>query len=178
MEVEVLHYADSSVPSLTFNQNASRPSLSNSFTLYSKGTPSFQQLKHFERDPSIALLTMAVNSGQSQFAKVNLLHSHTSAEVEEQTVQCLKEEIESNLKPSDLGVIVDQFQAAFDKNCELQGCASCGVRAYQMGNVNYEELNIDTLDVLKLSDNQIMSYKQIHQPYQNAISVYQESNQF
>jgi hypothetical protein len=47
-----------------------------------------------------------------------------------------------------------------------------------MGNVNYEELNIDTLDVLKLSDNKIMSYKQIHQPYQNAISVYQESNQF
>jgi hypothetical protein len=90
LEVEVLHYADSSVPSLKFNQNASRPILLNSFTLYSKGTPFFQQLKHFERDPSIALLIMAVNSGQSRFAKVNLLHSHTSAEVEEQTVHCLK----------------------------------------------------------------------------------------
>lgn len=149
------------------------PSSLNSFDLDSKGIPTSQQLQNFERETSIALLALAANSGQTRFAATNLLHPHVSTETQEMAINSLKEEIESNLKPIHLGTIVEKFQAAFDKNRLLLGCASCGIREFQMGKVNYEGVNFEALDLLRLSDEQVNTFKQIPLPFNQCVSVYQ-----
>ena len=38
------------------------------FAIHWKDTPTMRQLKHFEKDPTIAFLPMNMNSGQVRFA--------------------------------------------------------------------------------------------------------------
>ncbi len=146
-----------------------------SFNLESKGIPSGEDLKEFERDPTVALLAMAANSGQSRFASTNQLHPHASAEVQQDAIRRLQEEIAANLNSSDLGAIVDKFQTTFDKNAMLLGCACCGIRAFQMGSLKFEKIHIENLALLRLTDAQTTSLLNIPQPYQRCISVYQAS---
>jgi hypothetical protein len=90
-------------------------------------------------------------------------------------IRRLQEEIAANKNSSDLGAIVDKFQANFDKNSMLLGCACCGIRAFQMGSLKFEEIHIRNLALLRLTDAQTTSLLNIPQPYQRCISVYQAS---
>ena len=94
----------------------------NAFKIYSKGMPTMRQLKNFEKDPTIALLAMAMNSGQVWFAAARELHGSFEEE-EKQLIEKMKKEISNNFNTSTRGRIVDSFQSSFDKNAMLLGCA-------------------------------------------------------
>jgi hypothetical protein len=90
-------------------------------------------------------------------------------------IRRLQEEIAAYINSSDLGAIVGKFKANFDKNSMLLGCACCGIRAFQMGSLKFEEIHIRNLALLRLTDAQTTSLLNIPQPYQRCISVYQAS---
>ena len=60
-----------------------------------KETPTAEQLKNFERDPVIALLAIATNSGLDRFNSANNLNDPRITDgVKEDLIKVLKEEIE------------------------------------------------------------------------------------
>lgn len=132
----------------------------NSFTLNSKHSSSKDHLSEFERDPEIALLALAANSGQDRFSSVDLLDENTTIEDDNCLVLQLKEEI-ANLKPEDVSKILETFQWEFNKNANLVGCGCCGVRAYEMGTVKYHSVLVQNLQPLELTKLQKDSYKRI-----------------
>ena len=130
-----------------------------------------RQLKNFEKDPTTALLAMAMNSGQVRFAAARELHG-SSEEEEKQLIEKLKKEISNNFNTSARGQIVDSFQNAFDKNAMLLGCACCGIREFQMGSVRYQQTHVRDLDLLQLNEENLSLYSAIPHPYQLCLSVY------
>ena len=63
----------------------------------------------FERNPEIALLALAANSGQDRFSSVDLLENVTGIDDGNFVVQQLKEEIEANLKPDDVSKSISRI---------------------------------------------------------------------
>ena len=166
LEIEIISVARKKRP-------RNRPSTLNSeaFKYDSKGIPTALQLKEFERDPIVALLAMALNSGQSRFAGVRELNESTTEERKEIIEELIKE-IDDNYKVKSCGRIVDDFQSTFDKNAPLFGCACCGIREFQMGGVSYHQTHVRDLDVLRMNEEKIALYSSIPHPYKLALSVY------
>ncbi|KZR97170.1 Uncharacterized protein APZ42_008111 [Daphnia magna] len=105
LEMEVL---SSSVQDPIFNLH---PVLSSKkqapiLNLHYKETPSAQQLVNFEKDPIVALLALAVNSGQNRFSASAKLYGSTPEE-ERYLLEELKREVEGNFDIRNRGRIVD-----------------------------------------------------------------------
>ncbi|KZS03078.1 Uncharacterized protein APZ42_034286, partial [Daphnia magna] len=150
LEIEVL---STSIQDPIFNlhpvlsSNTQAPILN----LHCKETPSAQKLVNFEKDPIVALLALAVNSGQNRFSASAKLYGSTPEE-ERNLLEELKREVEGNFDIRDRGRIVDEFQQCFDKDSLLLGCACCGIRAFQMNKVLYLPVPVAELDLLKLNE--------------------------
>ncbi|KAK4031138.1 hypothetical protein OUZ56_024684 [Daphnia magna] len=174
LEIEVL---STSIQDPIFNlhpvlsSNTQAPILN----LHCKETPSAQKLVNFEKDPIVALLALAVNSGQNRFSASAKLYGSTPEE-ERNLLEELKREVEGNFDIRDSGRIVDEFQQCFDKDSLLLGCACCGIRAFQMNKVLYLPVPVAELDLLKLNEERQLLFYAIPNPYQLCVSVYLSSS--
>lgn len=163
----------------TLENFAESSSASNSLL---KTMPSAQELEDFERVPKAALLSLAVNSGQSRFAILPSLFSeiasgnHIFDEPEAiQNMENLEVEIKREAREENLENIYQRFQQAFDKNAPLKACACCGTRTYDMGNENFYLIDLKELHVLRLSTEQRSRIEAINHRSRRAFS-YSESN--
>jgi len=119
--------------------------------------PTAKQLKEAERDPNTALLSFAINSGLGRFSDAEHLHSifelmqdpeYDSSVVPEE-FKALVAEIESEIVLVDTERIVRQHNIDVNKSATLTACASCGMRAFDMGTVHHSRIPIAQLDLLK-----------------------------
>lgn len=134
-----------------------------------KLAPTAEQLKNFERDPRVALLACASNSGQGRFLATDqndLLNGSPIA------IKQIKEEIEKNLKKEDFGYIFRKFQSQFDKNAKLVACACCGVRCFEMGGKVMHDCHLEMLAPLLMNKQQVVSFYKLPEIYRKAASVY------
>lgn len=71
------------------------------------------------------------------------------------------------------------FRKEWNSQAILMACASCGIRALQLGNVEYKNYDIVKLDILKYSPEQTTELLQIPEKYRRAISYFlYEENYF
>ena len=123
----------------------------------------------FERDARVALLACAANSGQGRFLQSDhedILNQNPSK------INEIKKEIEDNLSQGEIGKIFKRFAADFDKNAALSACASCGVRAFEMGEVKMFQFHLEMLSHLQLDDDQRTAYLNLPEQYRKAASVF------
>lgn len=140
-------------------------------------TSAYSSLENFERDPSIALLSMSINTGLARFSEIPLLFKEsTSVDSNDRetlkVIDSLRHSIDSNLPDKERGEIYEKFKNKIDMKSDLIACACCGLRAFQMGEVNYKYLRVKEMKSLLLNEDQVLKFKAIPRQYQAAISVY------
>jgi hypothetical protein len=114
-------------------------------------------IKKTERDPVMALLSFAVNSGLGRFSNADQLQTvfelmkdpNYDSSVVPEEFKSLVAEIESEIVLSDTERIVLQHNIDVNKSAPSTACASCGMRAFDMGTVHHSRIPITQLDILK-----------------------------
>ena len=146
--------------------------------LKTKIPPKSHELVEFERDPDVALLSLAVNSGLGRFNYSRALFGRGNVidEKDPQIKEMLKilgSNIDKDFQISDYGRIVDEFQKSVNLEADLLSCACCGVRSFQMGVGRYKKTDLRRLKVLKLNKTQEDNLLGIPLKYRRAISYFQ-----
>ena len=65
------------------------------------------------------------------------------------------------------------FRKAWNSKANLTACASCGIRAFQLGNIEYKNYAIEKLEILKYSTEQTAILFEIPERFRKAISYFQ-----
>lgn len=133
------------------------------FSLEMKTCPTALQLKDIEHDPVIALMSFAVNSGHARFIGAEHLHrtfdDPNSAEYDSYIVpeqfKNLIAEIEQEITDESEERIVTDYLQAINKSARLVTCASCGMKAFEMGDVRHHVMPVSSSDVLRCSQEKI-----------------------
>ena len=130
--------------------------------------PTSHQLAEFERDPKIALLACAANSGQGRFLQTDhdFIITNNDAKIKE-----IKKEIENNLKKEDIGKIYENFVSTFNKDAKLFACGSCEMRGFEMGDTKTKCYHIESLQHLILTKDQEAEYLKLPEDYRKLCSV-------
>ena len=134
--------------------------------------------ENFERDPSSALLCMAINTGLARFSLTSHLFKEASVFVDSndletlQKIESLRSEIQENFSPATRGPIFEKFQERINTRANLIGCASCGMRAFQMGDVKYKVRPVSEMKSLLLTAEQLLELQAIPIAYRAAVSAY------
>lgn len=123
----------------------------------------------FERDPRVALLAFAANSGQGRFLATD--HEDILNNVPGKISE-IKAEIQKNLRTADIGEIFQKFKKSFDKNAQLLTCGCCGMRGFEMGGTEMHNIQLELLSHLLLSNEDRENNLRIPAPYRKVASVY------
>ncbi|KAK4027482.1 hypothetical protein OUZ56_016529 [Daphnia magna] len=148
--------------------------------------PTIQQLKQFERDPVTALVSLAINSGHNRFRAASRLYNNSNTlDLENpdtlQILQTIAEEIEAGFTDDGRNRrarIVKTFQHAVDLKAQLFGCASCGIRTFQMGTEEstlYHDEDILQLPKLQLSPDEVRRLTSVPVDFRSAISHFRST---
>ncbi len=128
-------------------------------SIHMEHSPSPQQMMHAESDPIAALMTLVTNTGHGRFADTNRITDNWSAVAQMNEsqgipdyIQNLRKEIEENLTKENTGHVFDNFIQAWDIEAKLTACASCGIKAFEMGSVQFHQIPLHQLDSLLMSD--------------------------
>jgi hypothetical protein len=127
-----------------------------------KHSPTSQQLYKSESDITAALMNMATNTGLGRFPEAAKLHEEwdrlkadgVDPNIIPEHLSSLVYEIENEFTIDDQSRIIRTFQKLIDLDASLFSCASCGVRAFQMGDVKYHQVPLSELTILCYSDDQ------------------------
>jgi len=133
------------------------------FSLEMKTCPTALQLKDIEHDPVIALMSFAVNSGHARFIGAEHLHrtfdDPNNAEYDNSIVpqqfKNLIAEIEREITDESEERIVTDYLQAINRSARLVTCASCGMKAFEMGDVKHHVMAVSSLDILRCSQEKI-----------------------
>ena len=134
-----------------------------SFSLEMKTCPTALQLKDIEHDPVIALMSFAVNSGHARFIGAEHLHrtfddTHNTEydiSIVPEQFKNLVAEIEQEITDESEERIVTDYLQAINRSARLVTCASCGMKAFEMGDVKHHVMPVSSLDVLRCSQEKI-----------------------
>ena len=137
-------------------------------------------INNFERDPFAAEYVFAINTGLHIFDAVSELFGATNTiDTSDPNVEkCIDQIIEDNnenLSVDDLGRIMDDYKSSFDLTAPLFGCASCGIREFQMGleNINrFEDWNLADLTKFKKTPEQYAAWLKIKHAFRPILSCY------
>ena len=105
---------------------------------------------------------MAINTGLARFNGVSDLYKEDKVTVDihdvptKSIINNLIKEIETNFSPSTRGDIFENYRSQMDSSSNLIGCASCGIRAFQMGNVIFCLWPIREVKCLLLNHEQLV----------------------
>ncbi len=150
-------------------------SLVEPFSLKMKRKPTQVELAGYERDPTAALISLFRNTGLSRFKMARALYGKSnkieiSNPLNKEAIGMLAQEVKKDFQASEWGRIVDQFQNNFNLTATLKSCACCGMRSYEMGSVNYVEVDVQSLTLLQYSIEQMNYLNRIPSEYQPIIS--------
>ena len=129
-----------------------------------KNPPAAYQLHKIENNIVAALLNMATNTGQGRFPLSGTLYREFDRLNEEgvdpmvvpEHLQAHIDEIMDDVTPEDCSRIIHQYQKEIDLDAQLIACACCGVRAFEMGNVEHDVALMSDLSILSLNKEQKM----------------------
>ncbi|KAI9551024.1 hypothetical protein GHT06_005687 [Daphnia sinensis] len=132
--------------------------------------PTIQHLKQFERDPVIALITLAINSGHNRFRAASRLYRNTNTlDLENpdtlQILQTIEEEKEAGFTDNGQNPrarIVETFQYSMDLKAPLFGCACCGIRTFQMAGIDFGVPSRIRLPPLRLAEQYVISRARLY----------------
>ena len=133
-------------------------------TLDMKHAPSAHQLHKMENNIVAALLNMATNTGQGRFPLSSTLYREFDRLKEEgvdpmvvpEHLQAHVDEIMDDVTLGDWSRIIHQYQKEIDLDAQLISCACCGVRAFEMGNVEHFAALLSDLSILSYNEEQKM----------------------
>jgi hypothetical protein len=124
-----------------------------------KYSPSGEQMENAETNIVAALMTLVTNTGLGRFSDTSTLidnwqeaASLDSTTPPPQYIANLINDITHNVTEADMGRIVDEFQQSWHIEARLFACASCGIKAFEMGADQSCSLSIDELDSWIISD--------------------------
>ena len=131
-------------------------------SLKMKHPPSAQQLQKIENNIVAALLNMATNTGQGRFPLNDLLYREFDRLAEEGVDPLVVpehlnehvDEIVNDVTTEDWSRIARKYQEEISLDAELITCACCGIRAFEMGDVECIGAYLSELDVLQYTDDQ------------------------
>ena len=127
-----------------------------------KHAPSAQQLLKMENNIVAALLNMATNTGQGRFPQSATLYQEfdrlkedgVDPKVVPAHLQAHVDEIIDDVTTEDWSRIIRQYQNEIDLDAELISCACCGLRAFEMGQVECIIAFLNELSVLECTEEQ------------------------
>jgi hypothetical protein len=130
------------------------------FSLEMKTCPTALQLKDIEHDPVIALMSFAVNSGHARFIGAEHLHrtfddannAENDSSIVPKQFKNLIAEIEREITDESEERIVSDYLQAINRSARLVTCASCGMKAFEMGDVKHHVMPVSSLHVLRCSE--------------------------
>jgi hypothetical protein len=124
-----------------------------------KYSPSGEQMENAETNIVAALMTLVTNTGLGRFSDTSTLIDNwqeaarlDSTTPPPQYIANLINDITHNVTESDMSRIVDEFQQSWNIEARLFACASCGIKAFEMGADQSCSLSIDELDSWIMSD--------------------------
>jgi hypothetical protein len=124
-----------------------------------KYSPSSEQMENAETNIVAALMTLVTNTGLGRFSDTSTLidnwqeaASLVSTTPPPQYIANLINDITHNVTEADMGRIVDEFQQSWNIEARLFACASCGIKAFEMGADQSCSLSIDEFDSWIMSD--------------------------
>lgn len=124
-----------------------------------KYAPSADQMENAETNIVAALMTLVTNTGLGRFADASTLidnwneaASLNSTTSLPQYISNLINDINHNVTEVDMGRIVEEFLHSWNIEARLFACASCGIKAFEMGNDQSHSISIKELDSLLISD--------------------------
>ena len=135
--------------------------------------PTAEQLADAERDPVVALLAFAINSGLGRFTHSEHLYKISELMKNPEFDSCvvpeefkeLVAEIEKEVTIADSQRIVGQHNSDTNKQAMLTACAACGMRAFDMGDIHHYMKPISQLDILKCTKERVDEIEQTSEEF-------------
>ena len=150
-----------------------------------KSKPTAAQLANFERDPTAALLSMAVNTGSHRFSGLDDLRENQNRMDDDvsqaEIIEKLVKEIESNTSIEDFARIVREFQEVYNTTSTLHSCACCGIRTFQMDKgTAHQYIPLSALERLRYKPDSEALKRLMAIPikFRRAISYFESSDNF
>lgn len=166
----------------TFSREDHSPTHSSTSQLYLPVIqPTLEDCFSFERKAESGQLLFAWNSGLGRFLSSEFIN-YPEAECCSDILACtytgsllenIKTEIEDNLDVEQKGKLMKNFQNDFDNNAKIMGCAACGMRQPQMGQIRYLRVRLEDLEMLQYSSEALAEFHNIPEEYRGAISSYE-----
>ncbi|KAK4003710.1 hypothetical protein OUZ56_005465 [Daphnia magna] len=145
--------------------------------------PSADQMENAETNIVAALMTLVTNTGLGRFADASTLidnwneaASLNSTTSLPQYISNLINDINHNVTEVDMGRIVEEFLHSWNIEARLFACASCGIKAFEMGNDQSHSISIKELDSLLISDADRDKLLNIPLKFRSMASYYQSTS--
>jgi hypothetical protein len=125
---------------------------------------------------------MAINTGLARFSSASHLYKEKRVLLDpndmetRQKIESLRSEIEENFSPNMRGTIFEKYREKINTRADLIGCASCGMRAFEMGDVKFSFRPVPEMKSLLLNAEQMSELQAIPIQYRAAVSAYTSSN--
>jgi hypothetical protein len=129
------------------------------FSTHKKYAPSGEQMAYSETNIVAALMTLVTNTGLGRFPETTTLIDNwqVAANLDSSTppppfISNIINEVNKNVTEADMSHIVEEFLQSWNIEAKLFACASCGMKAFEMGADQAHPVPIDQLSSLLMSD--------------------------
>lgn len=124
-----------------------------------KYAPSGEQMENAETNIVAALMTLVANTGLGRFPETTTLMDNWQAAANldpaappPSFISNIINEVNQNVTEADMSRIVEEFLQSWNIEAKLFACASCGIKAFEMGKDQSNSISIKELDSLLISD--------------------------
>ena len=124
-----------------------------------KYAPSGEQMENAEINVVAALMNLVTNTGLGRFPETTTLMNNWQAAANLDPnappppfISNITNEINQNVTEADMSRIVEEFLMSWNIEAKLFACASCGIKAFEMGADQGHSVQIDKLSSLLMSD--------------------------
>jgi hypothetical protein len=123
--------------------------------------PSAKHLVNAKRDPSVALMALATNSGLGRFSDASQLTKEWTVKefdmekvdetilITPSYISNIMSELEKNVTLEDHACIYEHYQYRWNLDAKFLAFASCGMKNYAMGSKKHYSVPIRTLNCLR-----------------------------
>jgi hypothetical protein len=127
-----------------------------------KHAPSVEQMENAETNIVAALMNLVTNTGLGRFPEITTLMDNWQAAANldpnaprPTIISNIINEVNQNVTEDDMSRIVEEFLQSWNIEAKLFACASCGMKAFEMGTDQAHSVPIDQLSSLLMSDTDI-----------------------
>lgn len=132
--------------------------------------PTKEQLAEAEKTPVAALMNLVTNTGLARFRDATMIIDNWTAAHDTQLIipdyrLHIAQELQSNITNPEFKRILNDFLKDWNIEARLFACASCGVKAFEMGTCHRHHVPLELLDSLLMSTEEIETLHKLPQQY-------------